>query len=372
MKVGILNLFFGLNYGAVLQAYALQTVLERMGHQCEMIHYYYDWLKERHNFRSRHPFLSSLKHAFMFPLTATGLWHDDFPKKQRLFQKFLKKLHVSSNEYLNLAQAADLETKYDRFICGSDQVWCFHLEFPDPFLFLEFVKDPIKKNAYAISANTPEVPEKWKNHLAKILREFHHVSVRETNLAKTYEEISQRNIPVLLDPTFLLTAEDWKKEETLLPYSNYILFYPLECPIEVCAYTYQLSKKTGLPVIQIGEREFCKEIQAKYVTCGPGEFLSLVRNATHIVTNSFHGMAFSIIFNKNFLVSYGQSPYRKAMNGRFDTIIEKFNLQNRIFNESSDIFTEINYAPINATIQNEQEKSFAYLQKIFEDFPRSR
>ena len=281
-KVGILTFHDADNLGAVLQAFALQTTLmEKCGSEAEIVDYKCDKILSTK--RVKKP--KVLKDFIKYPLMGVYYWI-----KRRGFSKFRKEyLNCSSKSY-NL-KTINNELPYDMLISGSDQVWNTECSGNDYTYFLGFWG--AEKISYAASIGSHKFTAEESQKITEFIKDFKAVSVREESAKAELERIGISGAEVQVDPVVLLKSEEWQKYKTKrLCKKPYVLVYLVlpDNTVLDCAKKY--AKKHGLKVI-------CNKKNAEFILHNsPSEFLSWVYNAECVFTNSFHGTAFSLIFNK--------------------------------------------------------------------------
>lgn len=316
MKIGIITFHAAFNYGSMLQAWALQSYLQDLGHQVEIVNYrssnqkkiYYKPFKWNNIYSLR----SSLKRLLLYPSSIEPL-----NKKWHLFDDFLhQELHLSK-EYHSIEELKEASFDYDLLICGSDQIWNTNAPDADEAYFGNFVGKKTKKISYAASfgqypgrINTDYV----KQHLIN----FNTISVREIQSKELLLNYGlAADVKVVCDPTFLLDACQYVKllgNERIIK-DPYIFFYtPVGLPIKYLAIAEQLAEQTGLPVIT--ERAYYpKDIKPfkhikNHIETGPREFLNLIYNAEYVIGGSFHLQVFSILLKKKFFCINGDKDSR--------------------------------------------------------------
>lgn len=363
MKIAILTFHRALNYGALLQAFALQKILEYQGNQVEILDYrndviekayYFPRLKERHNLKSIVKFILQGKSEI---------------KRRENFEVFRnERLKLSSNIYTkeNIDKSNAL---YELFITGSDQVWNYKAHDFDGNYFLQFVKNSNKKRSFAASIGLNDVPREYEEQYFKFLNDFVLCSVREQQGLKILNRLGITKGRVDIDPTFLLKRDEWV-ECLGIKKSNerFIFAYYFEVTPELKSFVESLSKKTGYCVRYLGyalKAPFeCKCEAIK--TAGPIEFVESMYNAEYIVTNSFHGTAFSINFNKRF---YVELLKRGAdVNSRLINILEYTGLDKRKIDKfetvEAALEAEINWEIINKKMDVMRNTSMSYIREI--------
>jgi hypothetical protein len=360
IKIGILTFHCVNNYGALLQCLALQKCITDLGFHVEIINYIPDYITYNH--KIIHFPYNSLKQL----LTDSYYFIPHYLRKMAS-NKFRKKyLHICPEKKID--RFSDLY--YDAVIVGSDQVWNPDITGLDGTYFFCDVSSSIKKISYAASIGKKNLDEKYQFIFFEKLKNINSISVREESAAEFIKSNINKDVEVVLDPTLLLDKESWCSLLSLkCQYKKpYILVYCLENTnpefIDIVNY---ISNKLKLCVICdqnsfYKSRKFCNIVKT-YWSNGPEIFLTYILNAEFVVTNSFHGTAFSLIFNKKFI-----SIPHLTLGSRMADLLNRIGLSERIVTKKSQITEEllvskIDYAIINDKIQREREKSFAFLQK---------
>lgn len=343
-KVGTLTFNRAINYGAILQALALKEKLGTYA-ETEIINYAQPYIESVYSYKDNKikEFIRS-----MF-----------FGKRDEKFHKIINEIS-SEKRY----EKSDLgQVNYEKIIVGSDQVWNYGCTENDESFLLPNIET--KKYSYAASFGVSRLPEKQVEFFREQLSKFRYISVRE----KTGQNICKEQLglaaEVVLDPTLLLTKEEWR--ELLNIQSNnkkYILFYAFGSNKNLLATAKRLSKLTGLPIYNISVRvnDFFGNKVIK--SAGPKDWVELFYNAAFVVTDSFHATAFSINFNKPF---YSFSYNKRG--SRITDLLNMLGLQER-FNpalEDVNLSMEADYNPINRKLEEERKRSLAFIQKIIND-----
>lgn len=363
MKVGILTYHRADNYGAVLQAYALQRIITMMGHKCEIIDYRCTGIESQFKYMKIKIYMDIIE---IVKLNIERLSHI---QKHHKFELFRQKLNMSTCSYSseNIEKTNEL---YDCFITGSDQVWNFSCNKNDYTYLLDFVYDKKKKNSYAASFGTSIIPSELENVYKTLLNTFNNISVREQQGARIIEQLLGKKCNVVLDPVFLLDNDNWS-ELTKRVGGQYILVYQLFKSETMIKAAQELALKNRLKIYIISRWSYgniygkTKVKNKLYVS--PSEFISLFKSAGYILTNSFHGTAFSIIFHKEFYVEPVSGT--SSTNSRFESLFEILNLHNRkiINGRISYPDSKIDYYKIDDIIQHERKASLGYLANIVTD-----
>lgn len=359
-KIGILTFHRAVNYGAVLQTYALQHQIQNMGAECKVIDYQCDAIEDCYKpFRieKEQLFKSVLKLPFRYYWTL---------KRKRRFQNFLNtKIHLTQR--YSSSDLAACNSEFDTFITGSDQVWNSTLTKMDTTYLLDFVRDPCKKASYAASFGFDEIPEALKNTYEKLLSDFRQISVREQQGADIIRKLLNREVSVNIDPVLLLSQQEWQQVASPVRQNDYIFVYTMEKTSTMINFIENLSQKTGCSIIwfTMGLRRPIREGKVQYIHTGsPEQFVGYIAGAKYVVTNSFHGTAFSILFHKKFFVEYLPEPSKA--NSRLENILNLFQLKERlILNGQNDLIQQgIDYNAVDRVLNEERKKAIHYLKKI--------
>jgi hypothetical protein len=286
-------------------------------------------------------------------------------RKHKKFRDFSAANLNLSNICVNREQLKEISSEYDKFICGSDQVWNYKITDFDKNYFLDFTEDTLKKNSYAASFGISNIPLEYAKEYKNLLKDFNHISVRENQAKKIIKDLINREAELVLDPTLLLTRQDW--ESIAAEYQkkkDYILLYMFGNSPILKTFTEALSRQTGYAIVYISY-SVIKRVNAIYEKCvGPAEFLGLFKNARYVVTNSFHGTCFSLNFDKDFFLE--MLPESQGVNSRLENILDLFDLRSRqiINGENVNIDKPIDYDKLNKKMLVERQRSLDFLNKI--------
>ena len=361
IKVGIITLNGYLNYGNRLQNYALQKFLETLSDEIYSETVWYEKFKLKLGEKlTRYVNIRDYifnKHGFR-EFIDSGKYISSIIREYN-FKKFNDR-HI--NSVFDYRIKDDLNDRYDYFIVGSDQIWNPH--YADlKNEFLQFA-DRNKRVAYAASFGVSEIKPDKIEEVKKGLKGIDFISVREQAGAKIVKELMGKDVPVLVDPTLLLTAEEWEQVMERPAWyrdEKYILSYFLsDIPDKVKTDIIKLSELYKLKVIDLSNNE-----NIDYFCSPPSEFLYLIKNCSLMYTDSFHGTVFSILNRKPFVTSARQS--RVNMDSRIDTLLSIFNLKSRkISKENNYEITnpmEIEYPNVEAILDRERQRSREFLCK---------
>jgi len=281
------------NYGAVLQAYALQTAVEEAGADCGVIDY-------------QPPYLRRKKGSLPVRIAWQFYRLPDFIAGKRAFGAFVRQYLHCTRPYRSFADLCEDPPKADVYLAGSDQIWNYKIENGwDDSYFLAFAPAGSKKCSYAASIAQTELPPDVAARYRTLLRDFDHLTVREQTAQSLLEGIGCEGVRTVLDPVYLLTAAQW--HALAAPFAcdeKYILLYAFNCHEEILQYARRLAREKGcrLYVINTRVRDYTLQGDRHFWNISPTLFLSLVEGAEFVVTNSFHGFSFSLLFEKQVAV----------------------------------------------------------------------
>ena len=324
-KIGTITTSYALNYGAVLQTYALQKHLNSNGFLCEVIDYRPNIDKYGRNYYRQ---VLRWQDAAINIISFFNLADKRrFKEKVREFDDFLKLIPFSERKYVNYDDFDNLDD-YDVLITGSDQVWNPELADLPPF-FLQFEKGNKRFLSYAASVASDLSPKEWKL-LGERIKCFDGISFRETESAELFMKYNDIPCVTTIDPVFLLDCKQWDEvavNSNIVTPEKYVLCYFLGTVGFENDIISQLCREKNYKIINIGTDSLGR-IKCDYCYSGisPCDFVALAKNADYILTNSFHMTAFSIIFRKQFLVI---SPIN-SRNIRMKNILKRAGMEKRI------------------------------------------
>ncbi|MEE1056449.1 MAG: polysaccharide pyruvyl transferase family protein [Acutalibacteraceae bacterium] len=352
MKIGILTFVNTLNYGAVLQAYALQEKIKDFGCEAEIIQYTNEAILNKEKGNSLKSMINPKK-LFRKLIMGSGM-----KRKEKAFNQYEKEYIISGDNF-DGNNIIEINKNYDKFITGSDQVWNMYITENDWHFYLDFVDSSDKKISYAPSFGNVEFPVECKEKAGILLNDFSKLSVREASGQKLIKELTGREATIVVDPTLLLTKQEWESKIKFTPkLKHYILVYFPHNKQLVFDFVEKLKLKTGLPVVylSISPRKQ-KGTQTIYDT-SPDEFLGWIKNADYVVTGSFHGTAFSINFEKQF---FYEPLSQNGVEGRIDNIVRITGTQNRCIVDAKfdDI---IDYSSVRIKLEKLRNESTIWLR----------
>ncbi len=376
-KIGILTLYHeNYNYGGLLQAYALCKYLNTQEFvEAEQITYSISvestTLVQKILYYVVNPrfLISVLSERFIKSKIYDKKVKRKKEKGKELFRCFIQ--DIPHSKVLSKESLWKVENKYDMFIVGGDQVW--NPEWYDTSFYLPFVPS-VKKISYSASIGKDKLTESEVDNLLEFISDFKAVSVREQSIISALENSHKKaDITQVLDPVFLLEVEQWKELTTSCPKieGEYIFVYLLGEDKKVRKKIEEFAAISGLKIYTIPYPLFKynfvdKDFGSPVWNVGPREFISLIGNASYVFTDSFHGTAFSIIFNRNFYSFRKKSKNVSNHNSRMIDLLELFGLSDRYIDDLEDKFLLndiINYETVNSNIAYRVKESRDWLIK---------
>ena len=343
MDVNIITFHRDYNYGAMLQAYALQEFLGQIGHPAGV----FDYIRPKNA-------SGSLKQQLLD--FVCRLNKKDCEIRETKYREFYKSFLKLNNDCTKSV-----------YVTGSDQVWNPH-GVMDEHYFLTFVPQTSKKISYAASLGVSEIPEERKATFKRYIQDFDAVSVREESAKECISELYDREISVNVDPTLLHDKNFWRTiaEPVENMPEKYILVYLMHLPKNINKILTWLKKETGYDIVVVDGQGAVQGVLTNAVKhnkavhrAGPQQFVWLMDHAQCVVTSSFHGTAFSLIFEKEFY-AITNSPKSRLAN-----ILNKCSLP--FFEETEADFVRndnIDWLKVSAVLKNEREKAKQYFQGV--------
>lgn len=351
------------NYGAMLQAYALNYYLNSLGYDAETIDFRTYRAEHSYNiFRPIRSFMDIVRDLNTLPYVSK------IKKRHQRMKDFIKnEIKLSRGVYRSNSELAQANLDYDYYICGSDQIWNTYCENYDDAFILAFARDKGRRISYAASMGVPSIHEKLQPKFREELSGFSALSVRESNAVDVISRLSGKKTIHVLDPVFLLTPEQWKliQNQNITIKGPYILFYAVHRELPgMRPYLRKISKRFNMPIVVVNKnlREALYPNKKCY-DAGPAEFVSLIQGAKYVLTNSFHGSAFSILFHKKFQVYVAEAP-TEGTASRIYSLLNTLGLSDRIAfmdKDPSSMDHDINWDDVNERLAPMIESSKAFL-----------
>lgn len=374
MKIKTITCQHVYNYGASLQAYALQHYIESLGHDVEIIDFNPWFHCDRYNpfFMPKNaigraaeiirvlPFLRFVWYPFKS-------WKNGMFKtwgRKAAFDRFEKKYyHLTPVKYYSSDELQKNPPMADVYVAGSDQIWnTFSENGKESGYYLDFGVKETKRISYAASLATSSIREDCKNFVKKQLQKFDAISVREKTGAGLLKEIGIHDVSVVLDPVFLLNKEEWRmlsKSGSLngLKPKSYLLVYDfLGNDPQMVSFAKEYAKKHSLKVVSVNDFNIRDYADVNINNAGPLEFLALIDNAACVVASSFHATAFSIILEKEFY-TFNLKGYNNS--SRMQDLLSKLSLEDRM-NSSREV-QNVKWKEVSALLEQSKAMSKSFL-----------
>lgn len=355
--IGILTFHEALNYGAVLQCYGLYRSLTLIEADSEIIDYHCEqiynnerpvYFREIYNIKKLVNFLLSNRKK---------------KRKKEKFERFINvNISISPNKYTrdSIKECSD---RYSRFIVGSDQIWNLELTNNDRTYYLDFVKEKYKKNAYAGSIGRLIRCKEYYEAIQS-LNTFNVLTVREPEARVIIRDIASCEADVVLDPTLLLPKEEWDKIVDHASYPvkrKYIMLYMIDRDERYFSKIRDFAQSKGYDILFVSN--YLRPIKnVKMLNdLGPEEFLLLLKNAEYVFTGSFHGLCFSIIFEKKFFYVLNKNSYKE----RIFNLLTIAGLLNRYIENITD--AQIDYKNVKDRMKPYIDTSIEKLRMIVQE-----
>jgi hypothetical protein len=363
MKIGILTFHCAHNYGAVLQCYALQETLRNMGHEVEVINYTPPYLVNLYKYFFWRRFISKNPSLFIKKtLSEIKIFKKRYLRYQAFNQFICKYIDISPQYKKNIQTPSN----YDIYIMGSDQIWNPNITngFDSTFFgFFPFEKKDKIYISYAASMGKTNLSLEKTEYIKHALKNFDGISVREEELKQYLQQLTKQEIQTVLDPTLLLPLNAWDKI-ILKPkiFERYILVYQVRQDSNTTRIANSIAKQLNCKVIEISANIRLENRNNLNIleTCTPEEFLSLIKYSTCVITTSFHGTVFSILFKKDFFCI----KLNDGSDGRACNLLDIFNLSSRMISkESSPQMSKVNYNNIDySKFESLRQNSYNFLR----------
>lgn len=376
-KAGIITFYKSDNPGAVLQAYALQKYISQNGYKAEIIQYA-DLKKKSLKMNP----VKRILHNFWYHTLKRKVFKDK--KWQRVLKFIDTNDSLSEKRYTSADEISKLPPQYDVYITGSDQVWNDSITGADYSYYLSFAPDNAVKIAYGASCGSVKTFLKNKEKKAEYLSRYDVIAVRETNFASVLQSDFGIDAQIVLDPTLLLSADEWKnisEQSEIVKKDKYILCYimPGDKVVEngIAQIAEELNKQTGYKIVRFGlkDKDRLKFRKDDIFDAGPAEFVRLIADASFVITNSFHGSVFAVNFGKNlFGIINGEVDGSLTRASRLISVYELLGMNDRLISFSSKDKSwrasvkseDYNYEKASAKLSEERKNSADYLLKSLE------
>lgn len=367
MKIKIITFHYAHNYGAVLQAYALRTYLRNKGHKVSIANYVNKKDIQKYSGKLTYPHtLKDFRHLRAWSVLVKDNLDTLYSQKQwkmqcKSFEHFINNIILENDT--KVISLDDLATQdVECFIAGSDQIWNTSITGgTDKAYFLNF-PTKAKKVFYGASNGSTSIPDKIQSYVISTLSEIDNISCREETLAISLSKLLNKKVDTVVDPTLLLNRNDYERliTDNSRNSKKFIFAYFISESDELMKVAEYIARILGVTLIELhyyARRDLKGHHQR--ADMGPEEFLWHIKNAEFIITNSFHGLVFSIIFQKQF---YG--IYHK--DARKDGLLSKLGLEHRKVHTISqvDLNDRIDFNCVDKSLNTLRKNSEIFLDNI--------
>lgn len=352
MKIGILTFHYAHNYGALMQAWALKEYLLNLGHEVYFIDYKNKKIEQEYKiFQSNDFYKKKITSAILYPI--------------RILKRIIRCKKFSSFIYRELPRLNPMFiNRMDVIIVGSDQVWNSKLTDGYDAFYWGINQFPnLRYISYASSMNSNITDENEKKEIRELLKNFSHISVRESDLVQQLSPLTNKPIYFVGDPTILIPNKTWDKiiKQKYIPSAKYVLAYPLRDGKEVIDIARKLAKEKKLQLIILSGEVLLRPSANEFTTKGPYEFISLLKFAEYVITSSFHGTILSIIHHKEFVTI----KCKDGNNLRVSSILNYLKIEERLIDNYQSIknLKSIDYNRIDTDLKKLRDLSYNFLNK---------
>lgn len=349
LRVGIITFHCAYNFGSALQTYALQRAISSLGNECYVIDYRSRDYYKYHLFHFKHPVVM-LRDIIHFSRNY---------KRRKAFISFWRSslnMTEQTYSYRNDSELSELSSRFDAFVCGSDQIWNLDCTggVVEPF-FLSFAGDK-RRIAYAPSlAHTSFRPEHFdREKVSALLNKFDCLSIREEETAPLFQPLVDKRIKITLDPTLLFDSAEYDSMLLSAPQEDYIFVYLLRQCSELVEHARKLAESSGKKVYYVSDQPLGIRNATNCFGIGPAEFVALVAHASVVLTNSFHATVFSILYRRNF-----KSFALDASGARMRDLLEKLGINERL----NDPFAPVDWDSLQNRLDILRNSSWDYLRE---------
>lgn len=355
MKISIVTFHCAHNYGAVLQAYALQEYLRSSGHQAHIVDYRPDKLMMPYRLWNKHRYIGSLIQCVKALIIDVLTFCRRSIKSYR-FERFI-------SQYIKpiLSERAH---NADVIVVGSDQIWNHKFTNWDKTYFgIIGGNNSLPVISYAASMEDVELTNSQQEELKKLLSHINYISVREKILKLFLENILSKPILQVLDPTLLINPSTWKHFVKSKPIRDYLLIYDMKNRLDIDDFAQPICQKNGYEIKKINPEVHKEYRKGVFQTLSPIQFVNLFGNAQYVVTTSFHGTAFALIFNIPFVVV----KCNDNKESRLISLLHMLDLDDRIVDSPSKLpKQDINWGRVNARLTEARKESRCFLKNALD------
>lgn len=365
MKICTITCHDVYNHGASLQAYGLLKYLTDCGHDVEIIDYKPDYLSNHYKlFHISNPKWERNLATKTVYVTAKLPERIFSLRRKKAFDRFKAKyLRVTKTRYRSNDELKSNVPHADAYLCGSDQIWnSLHRNGRDPAFYLDFVPEQRIKASYAASFATDSIADEYKPKVKAWVERLDGVAVREKSGVSILHSLDIARATGVVDPVFLLGPEAWNQLGADEVQEKYIVVYDFDRSELIRRIALDISKTTGWKIYAL-HADQNGYADKTFESAGPGTFVSLVRNAQVVISNSFHAAVFSIIYEKQFVIV----NRKEAINTRMRDLLDDLKLSHRLVDERYNVqmlLSKIDYTESKRILQGKIRASKLYLRDI--------
>lgn len=351
------------NYGSFLQTYATQKLFEDCGCNAEVL----DYVREDEEYHNVTELLlkksNKWNRNFLTRLVYRIVqWPDHYICGRAFEKERVRYLNLSARITDSIIDAGKIPAA-DIYCTGSDQVWGeIAQDDVDPMYFLEFAPHDTKKIAFSASFGKEDYPQERIEKFKKLLHGYDYITVREDSAVNIVNKAGYEAMQIL-DPTMIFGGDRWKKLLPPIHEKGYVLLYQLNTNHEMDEYAKQFADKTGLKLLRVSvEAHNCMRVGKFKLCLSPFKFLSYIANAEYMITDSFHGTAFAIMFNRQFVEVLPKEKIARNL-----SVLKQFGLEDRILKNLDDfsyVNRKIDYGFVNDTVEMYRKQSYESLKKM--------
>lgn len=358
-KIGLLTWHYYTNYGSLLQTYALLKSIRSLGYDIKVLNYHNPKFGRVSIIKM---LIKSITNYIPIGLLKGKLAFLYFPRDR--FKRYFNETTVAYTE----DDLNKLCENFDTIVCGSDQIWAPNVF--NPIYFLNFVPDDKTKISYAASIGLNKIPDHLIKDYKTLISRIKFLSVRESKGKELIQEICGRDAAVVLDPTLLINEKEWSRISYAPKINNapYIFCYFLKEDHEYKYAVKKYAEKKGLKIIGISsckdDREFMELIDEH--KSGPREFLGFIKNSSVVITDSYHGTIFSLLFHRSFVTfERFKSSETICQNSRINQLVDFFNIKENVVRcepSTELVIKSVNWEAFEETLKILREKSLVFLK----------
>lgn len=367
-KVGIITFHRAYNYGAILQSYALSKKISEMNYECEIVDVL-DPVESSRKIGLKRKLILFARNLIYFDRTL------GYKKRCKKIDRFVKNNFNLSPEKYDAENISNANDKYKTFVVGSDQVW--NLSFKNNHIYLlDFVCESNYRMSYAASFGYSQIPEKFLEHSRESIKKFNAISVREqTGLSILKEQLGIDGGVLVVDPTLLYDDGEWKamvdlsisKSKRIFQNERIVLYYAVAPQCHLLDLAIKTAHEKNMTLVILNNST---EIKVKgainFYDAGIEDFIYLFSKAEYVFTTSFHGLAFSINFNKRFV--FETSKEKNNANDRLLSLVGELGLDERSINKLNDVDSPIDWVKVNKKLQLLRERSVSFINNNLDKF----